>query len=127
MSSAAAKLAINRKATQRFIDDDPSDITLIPIVTENRPGGAKVRVDGTPKASQTFKFIYPGGDGIVVTAEGQTRRFDFILVGAYDADLSIGDHWTEGGQNYVVEYVLPFCDYEQKAGGVTHGAAPNHG
>lgn len=127
MAAVDFELALNRKLTRWFIASDPTILTLIPRVSEDRPGGAKRFMDGTPRDEQIFKVIYPGGDGIVITSDGTTRRFDFILVGDHDAELAIGDHWDEGDQHYVVEYVFPYNDYEVKGGGVTHGSNPDHG
>lgn len=130
MTASSAKLAINRKATAKFIADDPAAISLIYKIEQSRPGGAKAWIDGSPpRDPQDFKIIWPGGDGIVVTAEGKTRRFDFIIVGKYDAIMAIGDHWTQGEspQTYEIEYLFPYNGYEVKGGGVSHGSAPVHG
>lgn len=122
-----AALRLNRRLTKAFIIDDPTDIVLTPVVEESRPGGAKKKTAGSPRDEQTFKIIYPGGDGQVVTADGKTRRFDFIIVGEYDASIAIGDFWDEGNQHYVIDYLFPDNGYEIKGGGVTHGSAPDHG
>ena len=127
MGALVFEVAVNRKLTKWFIDTDPTSLILIPRTKQDRPGGSHRFVDGPAKDPQIVKMIYPGGDGIVVTADGKTRRFDFIIVGQHDADIAIGDHWTEGDQNYVIEYLFPFNDYEVKGGGVTHGSAPDHG
>lgn len=121
------ELAVNRKLTKWFIDRDPTSLILIPRVPQDRHGGSHRWVDGTPKNSQIFKIIYSGTDGIVVTSDGKTRRFDFVIVGEYDANIQIGDHWAEGDQQYVIEYLFPFNNYEIKGGGVTHGSKPAHG
>lgn len=127
MGATAIELALNKKLTKWFIETDPTTLVLVPLVKVDRPGGAKKMENGTPRAAQDFKIIYPGGDGIVVTSDGTTRRFDFIILGEYDANLAIGDHWTESNQHYSVEYLFPFNGYEVKGGGVSHGSAPDHG
>lgn len=132
MGAREIEQRLNRKSTEWFVDCDPTTLVLIPRVKQNRPGGSHRFVDGTPREPQDFKFIYPGGDGIVVTADGETRRFDFILVGSHDGRMDIGDHWTETDangvvQNYVIEYLYAPNGYEIKGGGVTHGEYPEHG
>ncbi|ACI12439.1 hypothetical protein PBI_DAMIEN_18 [Mycobacterium phage Damien] len=127
MGASDFELRINRKLTDWFISRDPSEITLQTRIKQNRPGGSHRWMAGPSRLPQSFKIIYPGGDGIVITAEGKTRRFDFIIVGSYDADLAIDDFWVEGDQKYVIEYLFPYNGYEVKGGGVTHGSEPNHG
>lgn len=122
------ELLVHRKGTEQFISRDQTDIVLIPSVSVEE-FGTKTISEGTPRASQSFKFIYPAGDsgGIVSTGQGITHKFDFIIVGLYDAIVSIGDHWEEGSQFYQIEWVQPFNGYEVKAGGTSHGSAPDHG
>lgn len=127
MSAQVFEIAVNRKLTKWFISTDPTDLVLVPRTKQSRPGGSHRFIDGTPRPSQTVKMIYPGGDGMVVTAEGKTRRFDFIIVANHDATIQIGDHWSEGNQHYVIEYLFPYNGYEVKCGGVTHGSLPDHG
>lgn len=121
---SAIELSIHRKGTERFIAGDPTEITLIPS-TEVWSGGSKTYGIENPRDPQNFKVIWSGSqDGIVVKSEGTTRRFDFVLVGAYDAQVAIGDHWKVGDQHFQVEWVAPANGYEVKAGGVSHGSNP---
>ena len=118
------ELSIHRKGTERFINSDPTQITLTPS-TEVWSGGTKTYGSGTPRVAQSFKVIWSGSqDGIVVKSEGTTRRFDFILVGKHDATVAIGDFWKVGDQHFQVEWVAPANGYEVKAGGVSHGNPP---
>jgi hypothetical protein len=126
--TSSLELAIHRNGTKRFIDADPTLITL-------SPANQTAIVDGTRKSigpsvvrnPQKFKIIYAGDTGIVrEISDGQAgvRRFDFIIVGEHDAIVEVGDSFTLGQNKYVVEYVFPFNDYEVKAGGVSHGNQP---
>lgn len=118
------ELSIHRKGTERFINADPTTITLVPS-TETWSGGTKVYGSATPRQPQTFKVIWSGSqDGIAVTSQGTTRRFDFILVGTHDAVVEIGDHWNLGDQHFQVEWIAPDNGYEVKAGGSSHGSKP---
>ena len=118
------EIALHRKGTVKFIESDPSLITLTPS-TETWVGGTKTFSDDVNRTPQYFKVIWSGSqDGIAITSEGKTRRFDFILVGAYDALVAIGDHWRVGSQHFQIEWVAPYNGYEVKAGGSSHGSKP---
>lgn len=118
------ELSIHRKGTERFISGDPTSIVLTPSA-EVWSGGTKTFGSGTPRQSQDFKVIWSGSqDGLVVTAEGTTRRFDFILVGRYNAEVAIGDYWKVDNQHYQIEWIAPDNGYEVKAGGTSHGSKP---
>lgn len=118
------ELSIHRKGTDSFIKADPTQITLIP-TTESWVGGTKTYGSATPRQTQTFKVIWSGSqDGIVITSEGRTRRFDFILVGRHDANVEIGDHWNLNDQYFEIEWIAPDNGYEVKAGGSSHGSKP---
>lgn len=120
----AIELSLHRKGTERFIEADPTIITLIPS-GETWVGGTKTFGAGTPRSPQTFKVIWAGSqDGIVVKNEGTTRRFDFILVGKYGATVEIGDYWDSDNQHFQIEWVAPSNGYAVKAGGVSHGSKP---
>jgi len=116
-----ASLSIHRRGTDDFIEADPTDIALIPH-SAVWSGGSKTYVAQAPRQMQTFKVIWDGQTGVV---DEHTRRFDFILVGRFDATVAIKDQWQDtDGQKYVVEYVYPYNGYEVKCGGSSHGTNP---
>lgn len=118
------ELSIHRKGTERFINGDPTEIVLTPS-SEVWSGGTKTYGTDTERQPQTFKIIWSGSEtGLVVKSQGTTRRFDFILVGKYDAQVEIGDFWTLNDQHFQVEWVAPANGYEVKAGGSSHGDKP---
>lgn len=118
------EISLHRKGTERFIESDPTTISLIPS-TETWVGGTKTFGTGTVRTAQTFKIIWSGSqDGIVVGSETKARRFDFILIGKYNAIVQIGDYWTLNGQHFQVEWIAPSNGYEVKAGGSSHGSKP---
>jgi hypothetical protein len=122
----ALEIAIHRKNTKRFIDADSTKITLVPN-SEQFVDGTKKFIQGTPRPEQTLKIIWQGDTGMVRqidNAQSGVRRFDFILLGEYDAVIEVGDFWRVGTQEYRIEYVYPYNDYEVKAGGVSHGHKP---
>lgn len=106
-----------RQLTDWFIRDDPTTISLIPVVETTTPGGHKSYVDGTPRAAQTFKLSLLSADQRpVVTVSGIERRADYHLIGAHDAVVEVGDHWTDDrGTKYEVIAFTDGHDYEMKA------------
>lgn len=124
-----AELVLQRKATRDFIEADKTSLVLTPS-NEVWSAGSKTYADQPPRPAQDFKVIYPAADsgGRATTNEGtETARWDFILVGNWNATVAKGDRWTEGEQTYVVEWVQPYNEYEVKAGGISHGDSPAHG
>lgn len=123
--SSTLEKSIHRRNTLRFIASDPTTIVLM------IPGGGIV--DGTFKSGagsarnpQQFKLIWGEQSGIVRETPDGTRRFDFVLVGAHDATIEIGDRFSIGENKYVITYIYPYNDYEVKAGGVSHGPNPGN-
>lgn len=120
-----------RRQTHWFIENDPTPIALIPVEKVEAPGGGWNMQELPPRPTQNFKLIYQtGSDGVVQTADGQNRRYEFILLGEWDAVINIGDVFTEpehDGQRWVVSGLLPYNGYETKAGIVSYGRNPQHG
>lgn len=123
--TSALERSVHRKGTERFIASDPTDIVL------KIKGGSIV--DGTLKAGigserdpQQFKLIWGEQSGIVREGTDEARRFDFIILGRYDATVEVGDFFTIGENKYIITYVYPYNDYEVKAGGVSHGKDPGY-
>jgi len=126
MALSTVELAIHRKNTDNFISADRTYIVLTPRGTESMVNGTKVFIPGNDRAEQSFKIIWMGENGIVRTpsTDGGVRRFDFVLVGSYDAAVDVGDYWEVEDQENRIEYVYPFNGYEVKAGGISNGPKP---
>ncbi|HPE52949.1 MAG TPA: hypothetical protein PK852_02420 [Mesotoga prima] len=125
MLANSVELTIHRKGTLKFIAADPTVITLTPVY-EDFVNGTKTLIQLSERDPQTFKVIWSGSiEGLVSTGDTNTHRFDFVLVGPYDAEVAIGDYWvTDDGQKNVIEWLAPSNGYEVKAGGVSHGRVP---
>lgn len=119
------ELAIHRKGTLAFIEADSRSIVL-EIKAKTTHGGSVSSASGGYRDAQDFRVIYPGDlTGLVSDGDKTTRRFDFVLVGAHDAQIAINDCWTEeSGQAYSIDWIFR-NDYETKAGGYSHGRNPN--
>lgn len=121
-----------RRQTHWFIMNDPTYIDLVPVERITAPGGAWNSSDLPPRPSQAFKMIYQSGfvDGVVPTTDGQNRRYDFILVGEWDATVGVGDHFFDSSpdiQHWIITGLQPYNGYEIKAGVVSYGRNPQNG
>lgn len=124
----ATELGIHRANTLLYIGLDPTDIILIPI-DEVWAAGTKKLVPQTPRDPQTFHVIWPPETGIVggggFGGSGITYKFDFMLIGPWDAVVAINDRWDSGTQRNVINYIFPSNGYELKCGGVSFGSKPD--
>jgi hypothetical protein len=51
-----------------------------------------------------------------ITEDGIEREIDLTLLGSWDCQLDIGDHWTDGeGLSYEVIEMVPYNGYEVRA------------
>ena len=127
MAISTNELDINRANTERYIGLNPTDIVLTP-VQEEWVAGTKRLVDQMVRDPQTFHIIWAPTTGIVGGGgSGITHKFDFVLVGAYDAIVAINDRWDINNQRNVIDYVYPSNGYEVKCGGTSYGSNPNGG
>lgn len=119
-----AALKVLRKQTKWFIDDDPFEITLTPRSQSTRvAGGGFVKSNGTPRAPQIVKLVYAGSargasgqEGIQVTSDGVERRYDYVIVGEWDMEIEVGDHWLDPrGNRCEVTSLIPDNMYERRA------------
>lgn len=115
--SSTLEKTIHRNGTKRFIAADPTDIVLIPKAGA-WVNGTKSLSPSAPRASQRFKLIWSDESGIVRETPNGVRRFDFVLLGEYNAVVEIDDTFDFADSKYRITYIYPFNDYEVKAGGV---------
>lgn len=119
----AAELVIQRKATDWFIAWNPSEIILIPKIKVKSGSGTKEE-DGTPRGMQVFRLI-PQAETtppVPLNNGGQERVIDYVLLGPWNADMQIGDHWRN-----TLGFLLEIFDvtsngYEVKGLVEKHGA-----
>lgn len=117
---------IQREATAWFISvGPPTEIVLVPTVTITAPGKGTKKQPGTPRDSQLFKKIWPGGDGQIEGIDGTIHKFDMIIVGLWDCVAEVGDVWSEGEQKYVLHSEYPYNGYERKFGVNSYGGVPS--
>jgi hypothetical protein len=89
------ELEIHRRNTEWFIAWNPYPVTLIPLVRQKSGSGSKW-VDGSPRVIQTMRLI-PQAETTppLSTTDGKERSITHVLLGRWDADMAIGDHWTD--------------------------------
>lgn len=112
-----------RAATAMMIADDPSTIALIPRVESTSRTGGQFWDDGSARPAQTFKLIaMTYSQKPVVTVNGKERVVDYTLLGAWDCQMEIGDHWTgDDGRRYEIVAFAPGFGYERKGLVECHG------
>lgn len=123
-------MAVQRRLTEWFMRYGPSyEIVLIPTVEVKTPGKGIKREAGTPRDTQSFKKIWPGGDGYISTGvDGTQHKFDLIMVGVWDCLAEPGDTWVEDeGQKYIIHSEFPNNGYERKFGVLSFGGNPKDG
>lgn len=120
----SAELAVHRKNTEWFIAWNPIDLVLIPKV-RTKTGSGSVIEDGPPRPVQRMRLI-PQSETtpptIIDSGTGQERVISFVLLGTYDAQMDVGDHWTDDAGNYYeVINVNDYNGYEVKGLIEAHG------
>lgn len=129
MPQNPAMLAVTRRQTKWFIDNDPFEIVLTPIVKTRVPGGGYQVVDGTPREPQTVKLIYTGSargvagqEGSQTTADGVEHRYDYVVVGEHDFQVAIGDTWEDSRGNLCrITGLIPDNEYERRVTASIYG------
>jgi hypothetical protein len=113
----ARYLAAQRSVTAAFIADDPTTAAFIPSTRVKTATGGFQEVDGTPRPAQTFKLSLLAYDQRpTVTVAGVERLMDFHLIGLWDMQIEVGDHWTDdAGTSYEVAGFSEGWDYMVKA------------
>lgn len=130
VSVEAIALVSLRDLTKWFIAQDPTEVVLTPYTKVENDNGSEEFVAGSPKDPQIVKIIFPSGqsDGISPSIDGQNRKYDFVLVAEYNADIEIYDQWMDDrGNEWVVTGLTPFNGYEVKAMCKSYGKNPSEG
>lgn len=124
-----------RRLTREFIASSPVILALVPGVDEKLPSGGVVTGDGVPRPIQMFRLIpmshteQPArSTSASASADaGIQRRYDYTLLGEWDAVMRVKDHWyTEDGQKLVIENMVSYNGYERKGLVISYGVGPSH-
>src|SRR5262245_5271380 len=117
MTASPRELEAQQRMTRAFIDQDPTDVILVPVTRVTTPAGGFNEVPGTPRDSQRFKLILLAYDQRpTLTLAGVERVIDYHIVAMPDAMIEVGDYWidTEGTRWDVVGFSEGWS-YEMKA------------
>ena len=113
----AVELGILRKQTQRFIEANPMNISLVPQLFEEQTDGGAIRKHLSPRPVQKFRLI-PQGDGYEYKRGlvGRMHEYEFILLGSWDCTMEENDFWENPITNefYIVESIVHYNGYERK-------------
>lgn len=118
--SVESELRNNRKNTSAFISAHPITLSLVPVESTRTPAGGITLTSAPPRAKQTFRLIdqsSTGGNnpGLIRAGDGAQRKVTHQLLGAYDAEMAVGDYWLDAaGVRYEIVEMLPDNGYERR-------------
>lgn len=95
--------------TQRFIDDDPTDLVLTRSTKSDDGAGGSVLGSPTDLPAQTVRVV-PQNRVIAVerrTVEGETVTPDYKVISMPDGDFQRGDIYTYGGIRFEIVWITP--------------------
>lgn len=114
----ATELKLHRANTTAFIAVKPTSIALTPQDKVPTTGGGFKLVDQFPRTAQTFRIIELGANQappIVVLTDGKQREAAFWLLGEWNANLAVNDHWmAEDGREWLVGDIVRSNQYETR-------------
>lgn len=123
-----SELAVNRLQTTAFIAARPINLALIPVASTKTASGGTIKGDLPARAPQTFRLIEQtttqgNSPGRLHAGDGHQLRVVWQLLGEWDAELAVGDHWVDAatGAGYQVDELLPFNGYERRGRVVEYG------
>lgn len=132
----ALELEIQRALTVEFIAANAVSLILTPQIEMLLPSGGVILNDGAPRVAQTLRLIPMSHTTRPVTASaggtsadsGVQRRYDFTLLGAWNAQMAANDWWIDDDdQKWVIDSMQSFNGYEQKGMVTSFGRYPAHG
>jgi hypothetical protein len=114
-----AMTADARELVAELLELRGQQIVIKPTVaTGGQAGRGRDYDDATPLAAQTFALFNKGkldGDDQGQADRGMVRRFQFEMIGAYDANVPLGGSWEDDTAAYEIESVDTTQPYQVKA------------
>ena len=109
-------LGVQRMLTEAFISTQPINITLVPMERQKTASGGYTFVAGAPRASQVMRLVEPASvPDPLRAADGTQREVDFMLIGAFDAEMAVYDMFIHGGNTWRIESLYPDNGWERRA------------
>lgn len=93
------------KATQAFIDANPTEVTLSRPTRVSDGVGGTVQSGSTAIAAQTMRIValnLRSASEATVTADGQVVVPTHALIALPSAEVAVGDQFTDGGKVFEV-------------------------
>ena len=122
----AIELRIHRENTAAYIAFKPSSISLIPVERTRTASGGYKETDLPSRPPQTFRIIELGSNQsppIITLQDGKQRAASFWLLGLWDANVGINDHWTAAdAREWQIGDIVRANGYEMRALVVERGA-----
>jgi hypothetical protein len=128
MARSEAELRLQRKNTDAFIRANPSMIVLTPH-TATKTGAGTQMVPGQARAPQRMRVIdqtrtFGAQPGTQTGGDGTQARYDYQLLGYYDATVAKDDRWVDSnGIEWQIKDLLPDNGYERRAQVVRYGGS----
>lgn len=125
--SNESELVVNRKNTKAFIAARPSTLALIPVQKTKTASGGTTYSDLPPRAEQVLRLIQTteaigNVPGLLTSLDGRQLKVISQLLGPYDAEMAVGDHWMdENGKRCEIGELLPYNGYERRAQVIRYG------
>lgn len=125
--SIESELRVNRFNTVRFIAARPIAVVLTPVLKVKTSTGGFRYEDLSERASQVFRLIDQNSatgntPGMLTAIDGRQLKVWSQLLGSYDSEMAVGDHWTdENGKRCEIGELLPYNGYERRAQVIRYG------
>jgi hypothetical protein len=117
------ELQLLRDQTEWFIAANPIWLVLNPVNRVKQDGGGVARLPLPPRTLQKLRLIVMSfTQKPTITDDGIEREIDLTLLGPWDAEIDVGDYWSDGeGLYYEVVEMVPYNGYEVRALVVKNG------
>lgn len=118
------ELHAQRLQTHAFIGSKPATITLTPRTRTVTATGGFTYVATADRDPQDFTLIENTSYGLpnpTASLDGVERKYDFMLLGDYDAIVAVGDTFSHDGATHEVIETMYDLQYEVRAKVVRHG------
>jgi len=124
INTRVAELTAQRNITLGFIMSAPVELVLTPHAKTATSAGGWTHTAATDRALQTFRIIDASALGLpspTKSLDGVERKYDYMLLGEYDAVVGVGDTFTYDGRAHEVIELMFNLEYEVRAKVVRHG------
>ena len=113
---------VQRLLTAAFINAAPSVVVLFPNAKTATPDGGWTLTQQDPRPAQLMRIIEATNSFAAVKAtDGVDRHYDCTLITMPEADIALGDTFTQGGATFEVVGFMHDNGYEKRAMLVRHG------